>query len=166
MPLSNLDRIQKNAALAKLINELPPTAEMARFLECADLTADEQRMARKRKLTDIRGGSVDPSAWQILRWIVASNSELRCCSLVRQFDTCCVASYIREITEEDMLVQGIPKGYRQFQFISGAPEKEAVLRKEIEKHQATDKNMIKYPTLYAFHGSRVCNWDSILRTGM
>ena len=82
MPLSNLDRIQKNAALAKLINELPPTAEMARFLECADLTADEQRMARKRKLTDIRGGTVDPSAWQVLRWIVASNSERSCCSLV------------------------------------------------------------------------------------
>lgn len=35
----------------------------------------EQKSAKARKLSDMKDGKVPPSAWDILRWIVASNTS-------------------------------------------------------------------------------------------
>ncbi|GAA5983163.1 hypothetical protein JCM10908_000179 [Rhodotorula pacifica] len=139
----------KRAGIAALIVELPPINEMKKWLLGEDMTADERAMHRTRKLIDMRDGKVSISAWRLLRFIVASNT-----------------SYLKLIEDEDELVQGIPAEYRQFRFIVGDPAKEHRLAESIKAAQKVDANAVTYPTLYAFHGSAVRNWSSILRQGL
>ena len=64
------------------------------------------------------------------------------------------------------MLDGIPRTYRQFRFITGDPSKETVFRKEMEKNEGEDANASRYPSLFAFHGSACKNWHSILREGL
>ena len=126
-------------------------------------TSSEQRAARTRKLTDIREGSIPTAVFDVLRWIIASNT-----------------SYLREIEDPAHQVQGVPPTtYRQFlvrpssarrslttQFVSGSPEKETKLRAAIQAEQVNNANARTFPTLFAWHGSGLRNWHSILRVGL
>lgn len=140
---------QRRAGIATLILELPPINDMRAWLLGENMTADERMMRRTRKLVDMRDKSISPSAWRLLRFIVASNT-----------------SYLKQIEEEDELVQGVPAEYRQFRFIVGDPAKEHRLAESIKTAQQIDANAVAYPTLYAWHGSSVKNWHSILRQGL
>lgn len=122
---------------------------MKAWLAGEGLTDEERLLNRDRKLTDIRNGTVVSSAWRLLRWIVASN-----------------LAYLKQVEEEDELIQNIPKAFRQFKLVVGSPSKEHQLRKAIVDVQARNENARKYPTLYAWHGSAVKNWHSILREGL
>ncbi|KAK4700785.1 ubiquitin-conjugating enzyme E2 Q, partial [Phenoliferia sp. Uapishka_3] len=128
----------RNNSLASLITELPPIPEMQAWLNGDDLNEVDKSLSRNRKLQDMRKGSVSNSAWKLLRWIVASNT-----------------SYLKLIEEEDELVQGVPKEYRQFRLVVGSPAKEHLLETNIAAAQAVDANALRYPTLYAWHGSAV-----------
>ncbi|GAA5820502.1 hypothetical protein JCM11251_003020 [Rhodosporidiobolus azoricus] len=139
----------KCQSVAALILELPPISEMKSWLTAEDMTEDERILNRTRKLTEMRGGVVSTSAWRLLRWIVASNT-----------------SHLKQIEEDDELIQGIPKDYRQFRLIVGSPAKEHLLAESVKAAQAKNGNAVKYPTLYAWHGSSVKNWHSILRQGL
>jgi ubiquitin-conjugating enzyme E2 Q len=105
---------------------------------------DEEKLLTRRKLADIRNSSISPSAWKLLQYIVASNT-----------------SYLKQIEDEDELIKGIPKEYRQYRFIVGSPSKEHLLAENVRAAQARDANSINYPTLYAWHGSSVRNWHSM-----
>lgn len=117
---------------------------MKTWLTAADMTDDERMLNRTRKLHDMRGGIVSTSAWRLLRWIVASNT-----------------SYLKVIEEEDELIQGIPKDYRQFRLIVGSPAKEHLLAESVKEAQVENTNAVKFPTLFAWHGSAVKNWHSM-----
>ncbi|KAH0359693.1 hypothetical protein KCU89_g19340, partial [Aureobasidium melanogenum] len=54
--------------------------------------------------------------------------------------------------------------YVQFRFAMGAPDKEARFLKAVKDTAARLKS--KYPTLYAWHGSMLQNWHSIIREGL
>lgn len=92
-------------------------------------------MNRNRKLVDMRNGAVSNSAWRLLRFIVASNT-----------------SYLKQIDDEDELIQGIPKEYRQFRLVVGSPAKEHLLNENVKAAQARNANSVNYPTLFAWHG--------------
>lgn len=149
----NIDELDdddlKRAGIASLIAELPPIKEMRSWLLGEDMSADERMMLRTRKLIDMRDAAVSASAWRLLRFIVASNT-----------------SYLKLIEDDDELVQGVPAEYRQFRFIVGDPAKEHRLAESIKAAQQDDPNAVTYPTLYAWHGSAVKNWASILRQGL
>ncbi|KAG1769061.1 hypothetical protein EV702DRAFT_1181859 [Suillus placidus] len=102
----------------------------------------------KPKLKDM-DPSILPAAWSILRWCVAS----------------CTA-HLQELTEKEDQVQNIGSQWRQFRFMVGAPDKEAKFRHALEQETHGDSNAKKYPTLYAFHGSPLRNWHSIIRHGL
>ena len=58
-------------------------------------------------------------------------------------------------------VSGIP-GYMQFRFATGSPEKEARFIQSV-----AEKTLGKpFPTLFAWHGSPLSNWHSIIRQGL
>ncbi|KWU47088.1 hypothetical protein RHOSPDRAFT_14601, partial [Rhodotorula sp. JG-1b] len=139
----------KRAGIVALINELPPINVMREWLLGQDMSSDERIMQRTRKLVDMQQGTVSKSAWRLLRFIVASNT-----------------SYLKQIEDEDELVQGVPAEYRQFRFIVGDPAKEHRLRESIKLAQQDDPNAVAYPTLYAWHGSSAKNFHSILRQGL
>lgn len=56
---------------------------------------------------------------EVRRWIVASNT-----------------SYLKQITEPDELVQGVPRAYRQFRLVVGSATKEHLLAKNVLDAQA------------------------------
>ncbi|KAM5345747.1 hypothetical protein ACJ41O_011608 [Fusarium nematophilum] len=70
-------------------------------------------------------------------------------------------------TESDSpnLVQGMEAGWMQFRFAQGSPEKEQVFVKELTKLNEPGGQR-HHPSLFAWHGSRLENWHSIIRTGL
>lgn len=104
---------------------------------------------------------ISPAALGILRWIIASNR-----SCIFQVDKC------PGQTEEDAIQSGVRldhkipgiDGWVQFRFAQGAPDKEARFLKCWRDNQK--KLALKYPTIFAWHGSSLHNWHSIIRSGL
>ncbi|KAI5244991.1 hypothetical protein E4T43_03434 [Aureobasidium subglaciale] len=89
---------------------------------------------------------ISPAAFSLLRWTLASNR-----------------SCIMAVDEPEKGVHGMPD-FMQFRFAMGAPDKEHRFKKAVEETKARLKS--KYPTLYAWHGSSLQNWHSIIREGL
>lgn len=90
---------------------------------------------------------ITPAALDLLRWVVASN---RSCIL-------------QDGRHADHLVSGMD-GYLQFRLVQGAPDKEQRFMEAVNQHALRTKSA--YPTIFAWHGSPVYNWHSILREGL
>lgn len=59
------------------------------------------------------------------------------------------------------------RGHLQFRFAQGAPDKEHRFTQQYEEHTVdSDGVRQKFPTLFAWHGSPLGNWHSIIRTGL
>ncbi|KZW01474.1 hypothetical protein EXIGLDRAFT_717897 [Exidia glandulosa HHB12029] len=131
----------QRASVVQLLDLLPSIADMKKYLDKA------------RGKGRVRLAKMDPTiptaAWSVLRWTVAS----------------CTA-YLEEILDEDDMVHGIDRTWRQFRFSVGAPDAEARFKANVEAAVKEDKNAKKYPSLYAFHGSPLRNWHSIIREGL
>ncbi|OAX33300.1 hypothetical protein K503DRAFT_786591, partial [Rhizopogon vinicolor AM-OR11-026] len=130
-------------SIKNLIDTLPPIEEMKKHLEKKVPTGTS-----RPKLKDM-DPDISPAAWSILRWCVAS----------------CTA-HLQQLTEEEDRVQNIGPEWQQFRFTVGAPDKEAKFREALAKETLGYSNAKRYPTLYAFHGSPVKNWHSIIRHGL
>lgn len=87
---------------------------------------------------------ISPAALDLLRWIVASN---RSCIL-------------QDGPQENDLVSEM-KGFLQFRLVQGAPDKEQRFMEAVNQHAKS-----AYPTIFAWHGSPLHNWHSILREGL
>ncbi|KAJ7187359.1 hypothetical protein C8R46DRAFT_880049 [Mycena filopes] len=133
------------ASIAGLIDTLPSIDDMKRHLE-----RKVKPGKSKPRLKEMENGTVLPAAWKVLRWCVAS----------------CTA-YLEEMSSsEDQRIQGLDASWRQFRFSVGAPDAEAKFMKAQQMAITTDANAKRYPSLYAFHGSALKNWHSIIRHGL
>jgi ubiquitin-conjugating enzyme E2 Q len=56
--------------------------------------------------------------------------------------------------------------YHQFRFSVGSPQAEAKFDAAVQNAITTDARARQYPTLYAWHGSPLKNWHSIIRQGL
>lgn len=94
-----------------------------------------------------------PQAYKLLRWIIASNrSHL---VPVQQYEL---------VTEESPQIHnGLGVTYHQFKWAMGSPDKEEALSKSIVKELGRSA---LYPTIFAYHGSPIANWHSIVREGL
>jgi ubiquitin-protein ligase len=98
---------------------------------------------------------LSPASYALLSWIVSSNR-----------------SYIHKVSDGLEGASGpepgcIPcmNGWMQFRFSQGSPDGEA--RFQTALHQvAQRKDLSQHPTIFAWHGSNVANWHSILRSGL
>ncbi|SMQ45140.1 unnamed protein product [Zymoseptoria tritici ST99CH_1A5] len=154
---SELSNDGKCISICTLLDTLPSVTEMRDYLakrHPSELTNWTQR--------------ISPSALALLRWIIASN---RAC--IMQVD-----SEADEIVEEN--ITGTPSkvkvvakprercygmaGFMQFRFAMGAPDKEQRFVTEVRK--TADRLKLKYPTIFAFHGSPLHNWHNIIRQGL
>lgn len=88
---------------------------------------------------------ISPAALDLLRWIVASNR-----SCIRQ-----------DSDEPEHLVSGMGN-FIQFRLVQGAPDKEQRFLRAIDQHAMSQTS----PTIFAWHGSPLQNWHSILREGL
>ena len=133
---------QKRVAISTLLDLLPPVADMRKYL---------LRKAQSTLSSWVE--RLSPAALGILRWIIASN---RACIL--QVDSEEDAG--RKIEER---LYGMA-GWAQFRFAMGAPDKERRFIQAVRS--TTDRLHLKYPTLFAWHGSPIQNWHSIIREGL
>jgi hypothetical protein len=78
-----------------------------------------------------------PLCWPVLRWLIASN---RC--------------YLKKLTEKESI--GSMNTEHQYLMLAGTPEKEKRFR-EMKK---------QYGSVWAFHGSALSSWHSIMRKGL
>ncbi|OAX82161.1 hypothetical protein ACJ72_03482, partial [Emergomyces africanus] len=144
----NFDEItpsNKQSAIVMLLDTLPSIKEMRTFLTNTSEKAEPM-------LTDWRA-RISRSALDVLRWIVASNR-----SCIIQDGQTTNAAY-----NDSDRVSGM-EGYMQFRFAQGAPDKEQRFVQAVTT--ATERLGLKYPTIFAWHGSRLANWHGILREGL
>ncbi|KAF8797821.1 hypothetical protein BYT27DRAFT_7204023 [Phlegmacium glaucopus] len=138
-----LDLMQMRLCIVKLISTLPSIEEMKKHLE-RKVKAGKS----KPKLKEI-DPNVLPAAWSILRWCVAS----------------CTA-HIEAISSGEELIKNLDPSWRQFRLTVGAPDAEAKFKTAINEAVQSNANAKVYPVIYAFHGSPLRNWHSIIRHGL
>ncbi|KAI9857482.1 MAG: hypothetical protein M1813_008232 [Trichoglossum hirsutum] len=140
----------KRRAIVVMLATLPSIAEMRLFIICDKHAASN-------------GGSLhrwhdrlSSAALGILRWIIASN---RSC-LVEVVDS--GRNDVAGCLEAPNRVVGMPN-WKQFRFAMGAPDKEQRFFNSL-RALGSDLNLDN-PTIFAWHGSGMGNWHSIVREG-
>ncbi|KAK2001274.1 polymerase [Colletotrichum falcatum] len=102
---------------------------------------------------------ISKSALALLRWIVASNRSF-IVQIDRPMDLEIGGISATANRQQERLV-GMTDDWMQFRFAQGSPEKENRFKEELEK-----QGKHPHPTLFAWHGSQLGNWHSIIRTGL
>lgn len=139
MDFDKLEMNAKREAILMLLDTLPSVGTMGSFLESGP---NGHGMRPLGSWVD----RVSPSALYVLRWIVASNR-----------------SCIMYDDDPKHQVSGM-RNYLQFRLAQGAPDKE---QRFVDSVKATSTRLkLEHPTLFAWHGSPLCNWHSILREGL
>ncbi|KAL2797124.1 hypothetical protein BJX66DRAFT_298247 [Aspergillus keveii] len=133
-----LPKQEKADALNAILNTLPTVTAMKNFIE-------QGHAGHLRALAEWKD-RIHPGALQVLQWIVGSNR-----------------SVIMYDDNPQHQVSGMD-GYLQFRFAQGAPDKEQLFVSAVSKAAARLK--LAYPTLFAWHGSGLSNWHSIVREGL
>lgn len=134
----------KQKTIKMLLDTLPSITEMKEYLLKGRHTSLQSWVDR-----------LSPAALGVLRWIIASNR-----SCIVQVDN--LDGKSNKMPEER--VTGMPE-YMQFRFAQGAPDKEQrfISSMRDEKPQMSNSS---YPTIFAWHGSSLYNWHSIVREGL
>lgn len=130
------DVLQKAQVMANILGTLPRIADIKQYLETHPY-CNLRSMDR-----------VSPAAAAILEWIVASNRS-------------CIFHMEPSAAQDHVLGM---QGWTQFRFAQGAPDKDLRFSKALQEVKARKK--LKCPTFFAWHGSTLANWHSIVRTGL
>ena len=104
---------------------------------------------------------ISPAALGLLRWIIASNR-----SCIVQVDKCPGQEGMDMVSKIrlDQKCSNVSDNWVQFRFAQGAPDKEQRFLTALKTEQASLD--ARFPTLFAFHGSPLQNWHSIIRHGL
>jgi ubiquitin-conjugating enzyme E2 Q len=146
--------VEKAETIIMALETLPSISVLRTYLLDQARTSEPNLKVLKERIS--------PAALGILRWIVASNR-----SCIIQVDKCpgqsdadIAAARIRL----DQKVANVSESWVQFRFAQGSPDKE---QKFLNALKAQEGNFDpQYPTLFAFHGSPLQNWHSIIRQGL
>lgn len=133
----------KQTIVCTLLDTLPSVAEMKEYF---------QNKRGKELALKTWYDRISPAAAGVLRWIIASNR-----SCIVQVDH--IEGATSRASEER--VSGM-SGWMQFRFAQGAPDKEQRFIQSIRDVTG----LAQYPTQYAWHGSPLHNWHSIVREGL
>ncbi|KAF4337905.1 hypothetical protein FBEOM_8270 [Fusarium beomiforme] len=142
--IDELEEQNRNEALIFMTNCIPPVQTMREYL----METPGRRLSSWKRM--------DGSTLRLLNWIVASNR-----SFIVQDTPLPGSSVSDEQKQNGNLVCGMQPNWMQFRFAQGSPEKEQLFFNELDKITRS-----QYPTLFAWHGSPLSNWHSIIRTGL
>ncbi len=146
--------VQKAETIVMLIETLPPILEMRAYLLKQSKRSIPSLKAWKDRVT--------PAALGMLRWIIASNRS--CIVQVDKVPGQAEDDGILSKVKLDQRISNVSDSWVQFRFAQGSPDKEQRFLKAL-KDELTNLDA-NYPTLFAFHGSPVQNWHSIIRAGL
>ncbi|KAL7944645.1 hypothetical protein V8C42DRAFT_325442 [Trichoderma barbatum] len=152
--LSDVDR---SVALSMVLQGIPSVLDMRAYL----LNNPSHRLASWSRL--------DKNSLTLLQWIISSNR-----SLIFQDDevpnlvepTKETADSQDTVSSNPSKVKGLPPHWMQFRFLQGTPEREHLFMKEIMAVSQSKSEQSRFPTIFAWHGSSLKNWHSIIRTGL
>ncbi|KAF3942249.1 hypothetical protein ABW19_dt0202397 [Dactylella cylindrospora] len=158
-------------SIVQLLETLPSVNDMREWLVLNTKVGEEVSLKTWKN-------RISPSALLLLRWIVASNRS--CIVQIDEtpddpVDTTAlnsppdIPSIVEETKEKKKPILGEERvhgmeGWIQFRFAMGAPDKEQRFVSEVRS--AVQGSGLEYPTLFAFHGSPLQNWHSIIREGL
>ncbi|KAK1459456.1 polymerase [Colletotrichum melonis] len=145
--LDSLSEAYRREALLILVQTIPPIRYLRDFL-----LSHQGWSLSKYKM-------ISKSALALLRWVVASNRSL-IVQIDQPVDLDIGGIQATEARQKERFV-GLGDDWMQFRFAQGSPEKENRFKKELEKEASQ-----RYPTMFAWHGSPLGNWHSIIRTGL
>ena len=170
----SLDVLAKGDAMRHILDTLPPILEIEEWL-ASHPNCPLRSMER-----------ISPAAASLLQWIVSSNrscifqvdrsraiakraggargwtaSEPQTPATEPEGD---LRSAGRGANREAERILGMD-GWIQFRFAQGAPDKELRFKRALHE-VATRKGISSHPTIFAWHGSNLANWHSIVRTGL
>ncbi|TVY21133.1 Ubiquitin-conjugating enzyme E2 Q2 [Lachnellula arida] len=150
----DMDDISKSETIVTLLETLPSVLEMRTYLT--------QQYRRSEPSLLAWNDRVSPAALGLLRWIIASNR-----SCIVQVDRCPGQDdqdVAKAKVKLDQRISGISEHWVQFRLAQGAPDKEQKFLNALKAQQANLDP--KHPTLFAWHGSPLQNWHSIIRNGL
>ena len=158
--IDDLEGPERNEALRQLLLCAPSVLQMRSYL-----MAEPGRTLSTCEL-------LPRSTLGLIRWIVASN---RSC-IVQDSDVPDVAEIAfstqsqpteSQPTQIPNRILHVGKEWMQFRFAQGSPEKELQFMKVLDE-LASGGWIAKqhYPSLFAWHGSPLGNWHSIIRSGL
>ncbi|KAF2099395.1 hypothetical protein NA57DRAFT_37473 [Rhizodiscina lignyota] len=137
--------VWKRAVIIQLLSVLPTVMEMRKYI------------VETSKELSSWVNRISPAAAGLLRWIIASSRA--CIFQVDDIDS----AEGKKVTKAENRIHGMP-GWMQFRFAMGAPDKERRFLQEAKK--SAEKLKPKFPTIFAWHGSMLHNWHSIIREGL
>ena len=146
--------LHKAETIVTLLQTLPSTKELLEYVV-------QQSRFRTPRLIEW-SERISPAALGLLRWIIASNRS--CLVQVDKFPGQDGLNAARTKTRVDQKIANVGDDWVQFRFAQGAPDKEQRFLNALRTEQAQLNS--RYPTLFAFHGSSVDNWHSIIRHGL
>jgi ubiquitin-conjugating enzyme E2 Q len=150
----DMDEVGKAESIVMLLETLPTIKELRSYLVHQGRSAEPSLRTWKER--------VSPAALGILRWIIASNR-----SCIVQVDVCPGQTEVEVAKAKirlDQKCSNVNEHYVQFRFAQGAPDKEQRFLNALKEQQANLN--AKYPTMFAWHGSPLQNWHSIIRHGL
>ncbi|KAF3917438.1 hypothetical protein ABW21_db0207420 [Orbilia brochopaga] len=158
---------ERRTAIVQMLDTLPSVNEMRDWLVLNTKVGEEISLKTWKN-------RISPSALLLLRWIVASNrscivqidetpDDTHGSSQVKTPPNIAEAKDHKKSIIGEERVHGM-EGYLQFRFAMGAPDKEQRFVNEVRN--AVQNSGLQYPTLFAFHGSPIQNWHSIIREGL
>ncbi|ETN41448.1 uncharacterized protein HMPREF1541_03384 [Cyphellophora europaea CBS 101466] len=140
---------EQQHAISLLLDVLPRVTDMQQYLQ--------QQVGHEASLKTWRDRLPEP-ALNLLRWIIASNR-----SCIMQVDH--LAQDKKSVSmmgpTNDDRVGGMDE-WMQFRFAQGAPDKEQRFIDAVNRESSGKQ----YPTFFAWHGSPIGNWHSIIRQGL
>ncbi|KAI7784215.1 hypothetical protein LA080_010271 [Diaporthe eres] len=147
----DLDDAGKARSMGTILRSLPPISLLREYLI-------KNPHSRLRSYSGI-----SPAAVTLLEWIVASNRS--CILQVTPVEDSQAQNkkLLKSIKTRDQ--EAIPSlgDVVQFRFAQGAPDKELRFHRALKEVKLRDSD---YPTIFAWHGSALANWHSILRYGL
>ncbi|CCT71554.1 uncharacterized protein FFB20_15342 [Fusarium fujikuroi] len=146
--IDELEDAVRDQALCFMTSCIPPVQTMRQYL----IEVPGRRLSSWKQ--------IEGSALRLLNWIVSSNR-----SHIVQDSPDPGASAAEEQTQNSSLVRSADYRWMQFRFAQGSPEKEHIFFNELQKIPRSRTGRT-YQTLFAWHGSPLSNWHSIIRTGL
>ncbi|KFY00026.1 hypothetical protein V490_01494 [Pseudogymnoascus sp. VKM F-3557] len=150
----DLSNPQKDETILALLRNMPSINEMIAYIQKMKAIGEPSF----RNWTD----RLCPAALGLLRWIVASN--LSCIVQVDKYPGQPEPdAFSKDAARLGQKVTNL-SGWAQFRFAQGAPDKEQKFHKALLDKKGSIS--AEFPTLFAWHGSSVNNWHSIIRSGL
>ena len=162
----NLSDSQKQQSIVILLETLPAIKEMKEYLV-------QKQHGQEPTLKNWRD-RLSESTLNLLRWIIASNrscivqvdkSPLASAQTTSRAlpETTAASDNSTSVAGTEDRVSGMAN-WMQFRFAQGAPDKEQRFIDCVKEVAARTRKA--HPTLFAWHGSPLANWHSIVRQGL